>query len=91
MTDRCFQKSVELLQLIGIEVPTVRLNYGQHPTAVRNGGANGNGLAPWRDRVGGGGAAGQAMAPPPVPNGLRPITNCLNMKRVYWGNKGSNK
>ncbi|KAJ9575960.1 hypothetical protein L9F63_007187 [Diploptera punctata] len=67
---------LELLQLMGLEMPPIRNRGFNHPPGGRGGGG-------WRDR--GNVHHGSApLMPPPVPLGFRPLIHNSTMKRNYW-------
>ncbi|XP_069679891.1 poly(A) RNA polymerase gld-2 homolog A-like isoform X2 [Periplaneta americana] len=84
LTNNCYNHTpfehpypLELLQLMGLEMPPIRnRGYSHHPPGGRGGGA-------WRDRGALHGSASPLM-PPPIPLGFRPLVHNSTIKRNYW-------
>ena len=67
---------LELLQLMGLEMPPIRNRGFNHPPGGRGSGG-------WRDR-GGNVHGSTTLMPPPVQLGFRPLIHNSTMKRNYW-------
>lgn len=84
LSDSCYSHGpfehrypLELLQLMGLEMPPVRNRYyNSHPPGGRGEGG-------WRDRGNLHGSSPSLM-PPPVPLGFRPFIHNSTVKRNYW-------
>ncbi|PSN42330.1 hypothetical protein C0J52_20133 [Blattella germanica] len=66
---------LELLQLMGLEMPPIRSRGYSHPPGGRGGGG-------WRDR--GNMHGSTSLMPPPVAVGFRPLIHNSTMRRNYW-------
>jgi len=84
LSDSCYSHGpfehrypLELLQLMGLEMPPVRNRYyNSHPPGGRGEGG-------WRDRGNPHGSSPSLM-PPPGPLGFRPFIHNSTVKRNYW-------